>query len=146
MTTENQPPRYAEFGKRFGELLQASSAKGNQSECARAMNCTPQAVSKWASGIQLPRGEQMEKLAAFLGTTAAYLRFGKGGDEVQPPPIQASSPKFVLMYVDIDTEVPLLNDFRLGTERGQKQLLAAARRMEKRPEGERPPEPASPEY
>lgn len=108
------------------------------------MGCTPQAVSKWAAGAQMPRGEQMEKLAAWLNTTPGYLRFGAISDEMPPPPPPPPGPKFILMWVESGLEVPLLNDFRLGTERGQKQLLAAARRMEKRPEDDWPREPASP--
>ena len=79
----------------------------------------------------------MGKLAAWLGTTPGYLRFGEGVKDLPQP----ASPEFVLMYVDASLEVPLLNDFRLGTERGQKQLLAAANRMEKRPASEWPPRP-----
>lgn len=138
MTTENQTPRFADFGKRFTALLTAR-ANNNKSECARAMGCTPQAVSKWAAGEQMPRGDQMEKLAAWLYTTPGYLRFGESTDELPPAP----EPKFILMYVDADLEVPLLNDFRLGTDLGKRQLLAAAKRMEKRPSDEWPAEPSS---
>lgn len=82
----------------------------------------------------------MEKLAAWLFTTPGYLRFGESTGELPPSP----EPKFILMYVDAELEVPLLNDFRLGTDLGKKQLLAAAKRMEKRPPDEWPPAPGLP--
>jgi len=138
MTKQNQLPPHAEFAARFKALLQIK-ADGNASACARAMGVTPQAVSKWLGGMQMPRGTQLEKLAGWLGTTPSHLRFGEAADT--PPP--APGPKFVLMWVESDREVPLLNDFRQGTDLGKKQLLAAAKRMEKLPEDERPPEPPS---
>ena len=136
MTNENQTPPYAPFAARFMELLEVK-ANGNRSECARAMDCTPQAVSKWASGTQIPRGDQMDKLAAWLGTTPGYLRYGEGD---RPEPV---GPKLILMFVEGTIEAQLLNDFRLGTDRGKMQVLAAARRMEKIPADEWPAIPST---
>lgn len=136
MTKQNQTSPHAGFAARLKALLKIK-ADGNASECARAMGVSPQAVSKWLAGQQMPRGKMMEKLAEWLGTTPSYLRFGDAIDA--PPP----GPKFVLMWVEADREVPLLNDFRQGTDLGKKQLLAAARRMEKLPGDELPPDPAS---
>ena len=139
MTKQNQPSPHAGFAARLAPLLQVK-ADGNASECARAMGCSPQAVSKWLAGAQMPRGVQVEKLAAWLDTTPGYLRFGQGAETGPAPP----DLKFVLMWVEAEREVPLLNDFRQGTDRGQKQLLAAANRMEKMPADDRPPLPPSP--
>ncbi|WP_430228876.1 LexA family protein [Nitrosomonas communis] len=48
----------------------------NQSELARKVGVTPQAVQSWEKGV-LPRGRKMNDIAAALGTTAEYLLFGK---------------------------------------------------------------------
>lgn len=61
-------------------IAAARKAKGlNQSELARALNISPQAVQKWeatdGSGTT-PRGARMHDLARLLGTTAEHLLFG----------------------------------------------------------------------
>jgi phage repressor protein C with HTH and peptisase S24 domain len=49
---------------------------GNQSELARFVGVTPQAVQKWIAGDSEPRGQNLERAALFLGVTPAMLKFG----------------------------------------------------------------------
>lgn len=56
---------------------------GNQSEMARFIGVSPQAVQKWVAGDAVPRGANLQKAAEFLGVPASYLVFGdKGRDEM----------------------------------------------------------------
>lgn len=62
-----------EIGKRIAE---ARAAKGmNQSELARALGVTPQAVQKWEAG-GAPKGARLREVAEALGTTVEYLLTG----------------------------------------------------------------------
>lgn len=63
------------MAKRLTDLLQAKNG-GNQSEMARHIGVTPQAVQKWMAGITEPRGKNLDMAAEFLGVTPAYLKFG----------------------------------------------------------------------
>ena len=63
------------MGKRIERLL-AKKNGGNQSELARFVGVTPQAVQQWISEETSPRGKNLEKAAEFLGVTPAELRFG----------------------------------------------------------------------
>lgn len=49
---------------------------GNQSEMARFIGVTPQAVQKWIAGESEPRGKNLELAAKFLGVSPAMLKFG----------------------------------------------------------------------
>lgn len=63
------------MAKRLESLLQAKNG-GNQSELARFIGVTPQAVQKWIAGVTEPRGRNLELAAQFLGVTPAILKFG----------------------------------------------------------------------
>ena len=58
------------------EKLLADKNGGNQSEMARFIGVTPQAVQKWIAGVAEPRGKNLEMAAQFLGVTPAMLKFG----------------------------------------------------------------------
>jgi len=58
------------------ETLLAARNGGNQSEMARFVGVTPQAVQKWIAGVSEPRGKNLELAAEFLGVTPAALKFG----------------------------------------------------------------------
>ena len=60
---------------RMTELLQAKNG-GNQSEMARFIGVSPQAVQKWLAGLTEPRGRNLDLAAEFLGVTPAVLKFG----------------------------------------------------------------------
>lgn len=49
----------------------------NQSELARRLSVTPQAVQKWESGASVPRGKRLDDIAAALSTSVAYLVTGE---------------------------------------------------------------------
>lgn len=73
---------------RLTNLLQAKNG-GNQSEMARYVGVTPQAVQKWLAGITEPRGKNLDLAAEFLGVTPAALKFG---DVVEGSPVRAVHP------------------------------------------------------
>lgn len=58
------------------EQYLAKKNGGNQSEMARFVGVTPQAVQKWIAGLAEPRGKNLEMAAQFLGVSPAELRFG----------------------------------------------------------------------
>jgi len=60
---------------RLHALLQAMNG-GNQSQFARLLGVTPQAVQKWMAGTTEPRGKNLEAAARFFGVTPAYLKYG----------------------------------------------------------------------
>lgn len=60
---------------RIVELLEQKNG-GNQSEMARFIGVSPQAVQKWIAGATEPRGANLEKAAEFLGVTPSVLKFG----------------------------------------------------------------------
>lgn len=60
---------------RLKKLLQLKNG-GNQSEMARHVGVTAQAVQKWMSGETVPRGRNLQKAAEFLGVPEQVLMFG----------------------------------------------------------------------
>ena len=52
----------------------------SQSELARKVGVTPQAVQKWEKAKTVPRGYTLEKLAGVLGVSPAYIQFGIAGE------------------------------------------------------------------
>lgn len=58
------------------EQLLLKKNSGNQSEMARFIGVTPQAVQKWIAGDSEPRGKNLEMAAQFLGVSPAMLKFG----------------------------------------------------------------------
>lgn len=58
------------------EKLLADKNGGNQSEMARFIGVSPQAVQKWVAGDSEPRGKNLDLAAEFLGVTPAHLKFG----------------------------------------------------------------------
>lgn len=59
------------------EQLLADKNGGNQSEMARFVGVSPQAVQKWVAGGSEPRGKNLDMAAEFLGVTPSYLKFGE---------------------------------------------------------------------
>lgn len=64
------------MANRISELLRAKNG-GNQSEVARYIGVSPQAVQQWVTGETAPRGNNLIKLADFLGVSRSYLQFGE---------------------------------------------------------------------
>lgn len=64
------------LGERIAKKLQIKNG-GNQSELARYVGVSSQAVQQWISGDTQPRDKRLEKIAEFLGTTAVALKYGE---------------------------------------------------------------------
>lgn len=62
------------------ERYLADKNGGNQSEMARFVGVSPQAVQKWIAGAAEPRGKNLDLAAQFLGVTPAELKFGAPPD------------------------------------------------------------------
>jgi len=116
----------AEFGQRLSKALIDKNG-GNQSELARAIKCSPQAVQKWVSGVQFPRDKTLRQLAEYLGVTPEWLRFGATGEQVPP-----QTPEFILAYIKVE-EAELLTNYRELTEAGKRQFRVAAASAERLP-------------
>jgi SOS-response transcriptional repressor LexA len=67
-----------DLAARMAALLDEKNG-GNQSDLARFVAVTPQAVQQWMSGKTVPRGRNLAKVAEFLGVTRAYLQYGERG-------------------------------------------------------------------
>ena len=119
------------MAKRLAQALQLKNG-GNQSELARAADCTPQAVNAWLQGKQAPRKETLALVADFLNVTPQYLMFG-------PPtvPVPSTDEKWVLMYLK-PQEVELVTHYRESTDKGKRQLLLSSTHADKLPPGELP--------
>lgn len=63
------------MANRMSEALLRKNG-GNQSEMARYVGVTPQAVQKWMSGLTEPRGANLRKAAEFLGMPVSVMKFG----------------------------------------------------------------------
>lgn len=63
------------IGKRIKRLLEIKNG-GNQSELARFVGVTSQAVQQWIADETSPRGKNLTRAADFLGVSPAELRFG----------------------------------------------------------------------
>lgn len=74
--------------KRFPERLTAcrEAAGLSQSELARRLSVSPQAVQKWESAQNVPRGKRLELLASILSTTVSYLMVGNLSGSVEHGP------------------------------------------------------------
>lgn len=53
----------------------------NQSELARYVDVSAQAVQQWEKGDTSPRGKNLERVAEFLQTSAKFIQFGEAQDK-----------------------------------------------------------------
>lgn len=56
----------------------------SQSELARKIGVTPQAVQKWEKAKTAPRGAMLRRLASVLGVSPVYLQFGIADTAPEP--------------------------------------------------------------
>ena len=63
------------LGKRIA--LKREQAGLNQSELARRLSVSPQAVQKWESEVSIPRGRRLDEIALALSTTVGFLITGE---------------------------------------------------------------------
>ena len=89
------------ISKRLERLLQIKNG-GNQSQLARFVGVSPQAVQHWIAGETSPRGKNLGRAADFLGVTPSELLFGSQGDlqNVTTAPIASC-------------KIPLLDNFQV---------------------------------
>lgn len=76
---------------RLAKLLQARNG-GNQSEMARYIGVSPQAVQKWMAGLSEPKGQNLQRAAEFLGVTPGVLLYGSEGRAQDNGPIASVIP------------------------------------------------------
>ncbi len=92
------------IGKRIARKREEAGL--NQSELARRLGVSPQAVQKWESEVSTPRGKRLEEIAFNLNTTASYLFSGE-----EPKARGPISNAQLLGPMDVwDDETPLEND------------------------------------
>ncbi|WP_187192262.1 XRE family transcriptional regulator [Cupriavidus metallidurans] len=100
--TEHKAPE--EIGRVIAE---AREAKGlNQSELARAVGVTPQAVQKWENGTSTPRASKVKDIADALGLPPSKLMASMiGGIGVlgAVPVVGAAIAKALQLHADDDT-------------------------------------------
>lgn len=77
------------LGDRITELRKA--AKMNQSDLAKAMDVTRQAVSKWENGQSSPDSINLIRLAELLDTDIEYLTTGRRNYGRRPPVVVNST-------------------------------------------------------
>lgn len=81
-------------------IISARKAKNlNQSELARALKVTPQAVQSWEVGKSQPKGPRIEALANILGVSVQYLITGMEAQRTQ-----SITDKFSGLFLDEPTE------------------------------------------
>lgn len=97
----------------------------NQSELARRLSVSPQAVQKWESEVSTPRGKRLDDIAAALNTSVAYLVTG----ELLARTDRAESNASILGPIDVwdddtpldddEVEVPFLKEVELSAGSGR---------------------------
>lgn len=64
------------LGKRIARKREQAGL--NQSELARRLGVSPQAVQKWEAEVSIPRGRRLDEIALALATSVAFLVTGEG--------------------------------------------------------------------
>ena len=115
-----------------GALLEKNG--GNQSELARFVGVSPQAVQKWIAGDSEPKGKNLTKVAAFLGLSEALLRYGEMHGQPSPSLKVVSTQDSLDLddQVSADQIIELLSLFQQSSDRGRENILSAARAAAKR--------------
>lgn len=72
--SELHHPGMSTLGRRIAQKREQAGL--NQSELARRLNITPQAVQKWEAEEATPRGKRLEDIAVALSTSVAFLVSG----------------------------------------------------------------------
>lgn len=74
--------RIAQARRELGVRDQRDVLRG---EVAEAVGVDPSTITAWEQGRKTPREEALRRLAAFLGVTPAFLRYGISGGETAIP-------------------------------------------------------------
>lgn len=67
-----------ELKNRFKKAMEDRRPPTNQSEVARYIGGTPQAIQQWASGRTDPKQPHLKRAAEYLGVSYEWLAFGRG--------------------------------------------------------------------
>ena len=93
------------LGKRIAQKREQAGL--SQSELARRLNLSPQAVQKWESETSVPRGRRLDEIATVISTTVGYLVTGEAPARVPSTESNAE----VLGPIDVwDDDTPLDDD------------------------------------
>lgn len=84
------------LGGRIGQARRELSVREHrdvtQSDLAKAVGVTATSVSEWEADKKVPREAALAKLAAYLGVTPAYLRYGITHESPAPVPVAERAP------------------------------------------------------
>lgn len=105
------------------ETYLAAKNGGNQSEMARFVGVTPQAVQKWIAGVSEPRGKNLDLAAEFLGISPAELKFGSARAAMGGKGAKASFEREAALD-DVEDGPPILGTPRLIPVAGRVQAGA----------------------
>jgi len=113
-------------------IARAREAKGlNQSQLARDLGVSPQAVQNWEAGKANPKGDRLTGLATILGVTVEYLL--SGGPSARWSEVDSTSPEAIshpdmqsisvwddqTPLDDDEIEVPFLKEVELSAGSGK---------------------------
>jgi phage repressor protein C with HTH and peptisase S24 domain len=97
--------RMSTLGRRIARKREQTGL--NQSELARRLSVSPQAVQKWESEVSTPRGRRLEEIASALSTTVGFLVTGEDHSQKTSPKPNAE----YLGPMDLwDDDTPLEDD------------------------------------
>jgi transcriptional regulator with XRE-family HTH domain len=85
--------RAQEVGQRIAQARRELAARERRdvqrTDLATAAGVDPSTITAWEQGKKSPREDALARLAAYLGVTPAFLRYGVGeGGMVAPDPLQ----------------------------------------------------------
>lgn len=94
------------LGKRIAQKREQSGL--SQSELARRLGLSPQAIQKWESEVSVPRGRRLDEIAGALSTSVGFLVTGEAATEAQR---KIESNATMIGSIDVwDDDTPLDDD------------------------------------
>ena len=78
----------------------------SQSELARKVGVTPQAVQKWEKAKTVPRGATLRRLADVLGVSPAYIQFGITTSVSDTFSVEQETPDYVVVQREKQDDWP----------------------------------------
>ena len=112
------------LGKRIAQKREQSGL--SQSELARRLGLSPQAIQKWESEVSVPRGRRLDEIAGALSTSVGFLVTGEAAAEAQRK-IESNATMIGSIYVwdddtpldDDEVYVPFLQEVELSAGSGK---------------------------
>lgn len=94
------------LGKRIAQKREQSGL--SQSELARRLGLSPQAIQKWESEVSVPRGRRLDEIAGALSTSVGFLVTGEAAADAQR---KIESNATMIGSIDVwDDDTPLDDD------------------------------------